>query len=113
MMTFDLNNLPDEILFYSNDQFYKFIEDGLGVDEMNLLKLQAIKNIRTLINVPNVFSILSIKCKELVDLKGRICFIDENDSNNIIIKSGIETSIDDLIATLKEKNNKYTKRKKI
>jgi hypothetical protein len=107
-MVMDLNSLPEEVLFYSNDQFYKFIESCLGVDEMNLLKLQSIKNIRTLIKVPDIFSVLGIKCKELVDLKNRLCFIDDDD-NNLIIKAGIKTSFDDLITTLKEKNSKYLK----
>ena len=111
-MTIDLNNLPDEVLFYSNDQFYKFIEDCLGVDEMKLLKLQSIKNVRTLLNVPDVFAIFSINCKELADLKNTICFIDDDDAKNIIVKSGIKAGIDYLMAALKEKNNKYIKRKK-
>ncbi|CAF2740447.1 unnamed protein product [Rotaria sp. Silwood2] len=112
MMIIDLNDLPDEVLFYSNDQFYKFIEDCLGVDEMNLLKIQSIKNIRTLLNVPDVFAIFSVNCKELVDLKNSICFVDEDNNKNIMVKSGIKAGIDNLIATLKEKSNKYIKRKK-
>ena len=56
----NLNNLPHEVLFYSNDQFYQFIENCLGVDEMNLLKVQSIKNIRTLIKIPDIFSALTI-----------------------------------------------------
>lgn len=111
IMAMDLSSLPDEVLFYSNDQFFKFIENYLGVDEMNLLKLQSIKNIRTLINVPDIFSVLSMKCKELLDLKNRLCFIDD-DNNNFIIKAGIKTSFDDLIIKLKEKNNKYLKRRR-
>ncbi len=111
-MTIDLNNLPDEVLFYSNDQFYKFIENCLGVDEMNLLKLQSIKNMRTLLNVPDVFDVFSVNCKELVDLKNSICFVDEDNNNNIIVKSGIKAGINDLIITLKEKNSKYIKRTK-
>jgi hypothetical protein len=103
----DLNNLPDEILLYSNDQFYQFIESCLGADEMNLLKIQSIKNTRTLLKVPDIFSVLSIKCKELVDLKNRLCFIDED--NNAIIKAGVKTDFDDLISILKEKNCKYLK----
>ena len=54
-MALNLNSLPDEVLFYSNEQFYKFIEDYLGVDEMNLLKIQSIKNVRTLLKVPRYF----------------------------------------------------------
>ncbi|CAF4984696.1 unnamed protein product [Rotaria magnacalcarata] len=108
----DLNNLSDEVLFYSNDEFYKFIENCLGVDEMKLLQLQSIKNIRTLLNVPDVFAIFSVNCKELVDLKNSICFVDEDNNKNIIIKSGIKAGIDNLITTLQEKNNKYIKRTK-
>ena len=108
----DLHMLPDEVLCYSHNQFYKFIEDCLGVDEMNLLKVQSIRNIRTLINVPNIFSILRIKCKQLTELKDRICFIDEDDPNNFVIKSGIETGMTDLITVLKEKHIKYVKKTK-
>jgi hypothetical protein len=111
-MSIDLNNLPDEVLSYSNDQFYTFIENCLGVDEMNLLKLQSIKNIRTLLNVPDIFHVFSINCKELADLKNSICFVDEDDNNNIVIKSGIKAGIENLITTLKEKNSKYIKRTK-
>jgi hypothetical protein len=111
-MTIDLNNLSDEVLFYSNDQFYKFIEENIGVDEMMLIKLQSIKSSRTLINVPDVLAILSFKCKEIVELKNRICFIDEDDDKNFVVKSGIKTNIIDLITALKEKNNKHIKRKK-
>ncbi|CAF3928159.1 unnamed protein product [Rotaria sordida] len=107
----NLNNLPDEVLFYSNDQFYQFIESRLGVDEMNLLKIQSIRNTKTLLKVPDIFSVLGIKCKELVDLKNRLCFVDE-DNNNIIIKAGVKTDFDDLITILKEKNCKYLKKMK-
>jgi hypothetical protein len=105
----DLNSLPDEVLLYSNDQFYKFIENCLGVDESNLLKLQSIKNTRTLLKVPDIFAAFSVKCKELVVLKNRLCFIDDDNDNNIIIKAGVKTSFDDLITLLNEKNNKYLK----
>lgn len=107
-MNIDLNNLPDEVLFYSNEKFYDFIEQCLGVDEMMLRKLQSIKNIRTLINVPDVLTVLNVKCKELVNLKNRICFIDE-DNNNFIVKQGIQAGIADLVEVLKDKNYKYIK----
>ncbi|CAM4788102.1 unnamed protein product [Rotaria magnacalcarata] len=108
-MNINLNNLPDEVLFYSNEKFYDFIEQCLGVDEMMLIKLQSIKNIRTLINVPDVLAVLNVKCKELVNLKNRICFIDE-DNNDFIVKPGIKAGVADLIEVLKDKNYKYIKR---
>ena len=104
----NLNDLPDEVLLYANDQFYQFIENCLGVDEMNLLKIQSIRNTRTLLKVSDVFSVFNIKCKEIIGLRNRLCFIDE-DSNNTIIKAGVKTDFDDLIAILKEKNCKYLK----
>ncbi|CAF2071904.1 unnamed protein product [Rotaria magnacalcarata] len=110
-MNIDLNNLPDEVLFYSNEQFYNFIEQCLGHDEMMLIKLQSIKNIRTLINVPDVLGVLNIKCKELVELKNRICFTDE-DSHQFIVKPGIKEGIDDMVEVLKDKNHRYIKRTK-
>jgi len=111
-MPIDLNNLSDEVLFYSNDQFYTFIEECLGVDEMKLIKLQSIKNSKTLISVPDVLTILSFKCKEMIELKSRLCFIDDDNADNFVVKSGIKTSIDNLITALKEKNCKHTKRTK-
>ncbi|CAF4311753.1 unnamed protein product, partial [Rotaria magnacalcarata] len=103
--------LPDEVLFYSNEQFYNFIEQCLGHDEMELIKLQSIKNIRTLINVPDVLGVLNIKCKELVELKNRICFTNE-DSHQFIVKPGIKAGIDDMVEVLKDKNHRYIKRTK-
>lgn len=108
-MNIDLNNLPDEVLFFSNEQFYNFVEQCLGPDEMLLIKLQSIKNIRTLIHVPDVLDVLNIKCKEIVELKHRICFTDE-DSHKFIVKPGIKAGIADLIEVLKDKNHRYIKR---
>lgn len=102
-MIIDLHDLPDDVLSYSDDQFYNFIKNCLGIDEMMLLKLQSIKNIRTLLNVPDVFAILHLRCKELPALKSSICFVDEDNDRNVIVKSGIKAGIDDLIGVLKEK----------
>ncbi|CAF1630862.1 unnamed protein product [Adineta ricciae] len=111
-MTIDLNNLPDEILFLANNEFYEFIKTCLGDDEMLLLKIQSIKSIRALLNVPDVLAVINIKCKELVDIKNRICFIDENNNNRFVVKSGIKGGIDDLLSVLKEKQSEYIKRTK-
>ncbi|CAF2117459.1 unnamed protein product [Rotaria magnacalcarata] len=103
-MNIDLNNLSDEVLFYSNEQC-------LGPDEILLIKLQSIKNARILINVPDVLGVLNIKCKEVVEIKNRICFTDE-DSHQFIVKPRIKAGIDDLIEVLKDKNHRYIKRTK-
>ena len=109
-MIFDLNNLTDEVLSYSNDDFYRFIEDSLGCDEMLLMKIQAIKSSRALINVPDVLAVLSLNCNELFDIKKRLCFI--TDENQFVVKSGIKAGIDDLVSLLKRKNDEYIRRTK-
>ncbi|CAF1136442.1 unnamed protein product [Adineta steineri] len=111
-MSIDLNDLPDETLFLANDEFYEFIKTCLGDDEMLLFKIQSIKNIRALLNVPDVFAVVNIKCKELVDIQDRICFIDENNNNKFIVKAGVKGGVDDLLVALKEKTTEYIKRTK-
>ena len=106
-MPIDVNNLPDEVLLYSNDEFYKFIEECLGPDEMAIIKVQSIRSTRSLINVPDVLEVLSLNCKELVDIKKRLCFV--TDSNEFVVKAGIKAGINALVTTLKEKNNQQIK----
>ena len=49
--------------------------------------------------------------KEIIELKSRICFIDE-DNKRFMVKAGIKTNIDSLISALKAKIKKQTKRTK-
>ena len=110
-MPIDLNNLSDDVLSYCNDRLYTFIEENLGVDEMMLIKMQSINNVRTLINVPDIMAFLCFNSKEIIELKSRICFIDE-DNKRFMVKAGIKTNIDSLISALKAKIKKQTKRTK-
>jgi hypothetical protein len=112
LMTIDLHSLSDEILSYSDDRFYSFIEESLGFDEMTLIKMQCIRNSRTLLNVPNVMSFLQFKSKEISELKHRICFVDDNDDKKFIVKAGIKAGIDYLISTLQEKRDKSKKQRR-
>ena len=104
-MPFDLNNLSDDVLSYCNDRLYTFIEENLGVNETMLIKMQSINNVRTLINVPDIMAFLCLNSKEIIELKSRICFIDE-DNKRFMVKAGIKTNIDSLISALKEKRKK-------
>ncbi len=110
-MPIDLSNLSDDVLSYSNDRLHTFIEESLGTDEMMLIKIQSINNVRALLNVPDLMAFLSFNSKEVVALKQRICFIDE-DNKRFMIKAGIKTNIDDLVLALKEKKKKETKQKR-
>jgi hypothetical protein len=89
-MPIDLSNISDDVLSYSNDHLYTFIEESLGTDEMMLIKIQSINNVRALLNVPDLMAFLSFNSKEIVALKQRICFIDE-DNERFMVKAGIST----------------------
>ena len=107
-MSFDLNNLPNEVLLYSNEEFFTFIETCLGVDELELMKIRGIKNTRALIHIPNILSIIDLDCDEVNNIKKRICFDTKN--KGFVIKEGIKCGIQDLIGALRKKNNDYLKR---
>lgn len=111
-MSTDINNLSDDVLSYCNDRLYKFIEENLGINEMMVIKMQCINNVGALINVPDIMTFLSFNSKEIIELKSHICFIDDDDSTQFIVKAGIQTNIDNLISVLKNKRKKQMKRMK-
>ncbi|CAF3017336.1 unnamed protein product [Rotaria sp. Silwood2] len=89
-MSIDLNNLSDDLLSYRNDRLYTFIEENVGIDEMMIIKMQSINNVRILINVPDIMAFLSFNSKEIIEIKSRICFIDE-DNKRFMIKEKKQT----------------------
>ena len=107
-MSFDLNNLPNEVLFYSNEQFCYFIETCLGADELELMTIQGIKNTRALLHITDIMSIIDLDCDAINNIKKRICFDTKN--KGFVIKEGIRCGIQDLIGALKKKNTEYLKR---
>ena len=109
-MNFDLNNLPDEVLFYSNEDFFLFVEKCLGSDGSELVKILGIKNTRALIHIPNIMAIIDLDCDEINNIKKRICFDTKNKS--FVIKPGIKYAVQDFIDSLRKKNADYTKRAK-
>ncbi|UJR29459.1 hypothetical protein I4U23_010671 [Adineta vaga] len=110
-MPIDLSKLPDDVLSYTNDRLYTFIEETLGLDEMMVIKIQSINNVRALMNVPDIMAFFSFNSKEIIALKKRVCFVDE-DNNLFLVKAGIKTNIENLVSSLRKKKNKETKRTK-
>ena len=68
-MSFNLHNLPDEVLFYSNEDFFLFVENFLGSDELKLIKIQSIKNTRALSHIPDIMAVIDIDCDEINNIK--------------------------------------------
>ncbi|CAF1212190.1 unnamed protein product [Adineta ricciae] len=110
-MSIDLSNLPDDVLSYTNDRLYTFVEESLGHDEMMVIKIQSINNVRALINVPDIMAFFNFNSKEINALKERVCFVDE-DKKLFLVEAGIKANIANLVLLLKEKANKETKRAK-
>jgi hypothetical protein len=96
----DLSSILDNISSYSGDVFYNFVKEFVGVIEGEILEIQCIKNIRILLQIPDIFSFLQLNCKETFDLKQRACFI--GDDMQFIVRAGIKSNIERFINLLRK-----------
>ena len=81
MAKYDLYNLPDDVLFLSKEDFNDLVVEICGKSEANLLKVQGIQNVQSLIRCMNIFSILDIDCDEVNNLNSIVCFQSQNMTN--------------------------------
>ena len=72
----DLVPFLDELPTYSDAVFYNFVKTFVGVIEGDILEIQRIKNVRILLQIPDVFSFFQINNKDILKLKEQACFID-------------------------------------
>jgi hypothetical protein len=79
----DLSSILGNISSYSGDAFYDFVNEFVGVIESKILEIQRIKNVRVLLQIPDVFSFIQLNCKDTFNLK-----------QNAGIKYNIERFID-------------------
>jgi len=108
MENFNLYNLPDDVLFKSNESFYEFVEQVTGKTEADILRVQGIRNARCLIRSTNLLAILEIDCDEINLLKSDACFQCKN--GEFVVKQGIQLNLDNLSDVLKDKHEKYKKK---
>jgi hypothetical protein len=97
----DQSPFPDDISSYSDDVFYKFVEEFVGEIEAEIWKVQRIRNVRILLRVPDVFSCFELECKEIRDLKTRACFVDDT---RYVVRAGIRYNIEHFIDLLRKHN---------
>ncbi|CAF3156472.1 unnamed protein product [Rotaria sp. Silwood2] len=95
----ELSTLPDDLWSYSDDVFYDFVKKFVGQIEGEILEIQHVKNVRILLQIPDIFLFFQINCKETYDLKKKACFID--DDMNFIAQEGIKCNIEQSIDLLK------------
>ena len=65
----------DNLSSYSDDVFYKFVKEFVGEIEGEILEIQRIKNVRILLQIPDIFSFFRINCKETFDLKKKLVLL--------------------------------------
>ncbi len=90
----------ENISSYSDDVFYKFVKEFLGVIEGEILEIQRIKNVRILLQVPDVFSFFQMNSKDILKLKERACFL--TDDLRYVVRPGIKSNIEQFIETLRK-----------
>jgi len=95
----DLLPFLDELPSYTNETFYNFVKDFVGVIEGEMLEIQRIKNVRILLQIPDVFSFFRINNKDVLNLKERACFIADDSSYNL--RPGIRSNMEQFIELLK------------
>jgi hypothetical protein len=90
----------ENISSYSDDVFYTFVKEFVGGIESEILEIQRIKNVRILLQVPDVFLFFQINSKDILKLKERACFI--TDDLKYIVRPGIKCNIEQFIETLRK-----------
>ena len=95
--------LPANLTSLQDAEFYHFVKRIVGPVEAELLQVQQINNVNSLLMTADVFEIIQIPSQDLDDIKRKICF--EKDDGSFVIKAGVKGNIDYLIELLRAKNN--------
>ncbi|CAF3609521.1 unnamed protein product [Rotaria sp. Silwood1] len=73
---FDTNQLPKDVLSFTDEKFYGFVKEILGKTAADLLQIQAINNVPSFLLSNDVCAVieLDIDSKELDELRQKISF---------------------------------------
>ncbi|CAF2950962.1 unnamed protein product [Rotaria sp. Silwood2] len=81
--------LPDDILSYTDTEFYNVAKRIVGDNAAQLLEIQSIRSPDSFLFMPDVFAILNIKCSALNLLKEKLCL--KTDDDKYIVKPDIKS----------------------
>jgi hypothetical protein len=101
----DTSVLPSDILSLQGYDFFKVVERLTSETVVDLIRIQAIRNVRVFMLVPDITAVLKIDSVELDLIKSQVCFRLKN--NNYIVKAGIEASLRYLRELFAKKINEY------
>ena len=107
------NSLPDDIFMYQHNQFYEFIEETYGADLAELFRFQAIRSSKHLLDTScdDILLILQQESEEIDMMKKMCCF--QIAGNKYQVKLGVKLAINNLIQSLKLKQEQQKIKKKI
>ncbi|CAF1656717.1 unnamed protein product [Rotaria magnacalcarata] len=106
----DISQLPHDVLIYSNQRFFDFIESFCGKDEADLLSIKAIRSADSFLSVQDVYSIFAIDSENVIEIQARYAF--KNRNGTFTVKPGIKSSLNYISSLLTEMKTKTAKRKK-
>jgi hypothetical protein len=94
-----LNVLPDDVLNYRDEDFYKLVKIKCGDDVVELMKLLDISSVQSLLGIENLFSWLDFDSEKLQILKNRLTF--QHDDGLSEVKWGIRNSMEYFVQNLR------------
>ena len=91
-VSLDTSLLPANLTSLQDAEFYHFVKRIFGPVEAELLQVQQINNVNSLLMSAGVFEIIQIPSQDLDDIKRKICF--EKDDGSFVIETGVKGNID-------------------
>ena len=65
----DAITFPDDVLFLHDNEFYQFIQQTCGHVVVELLKIQEISSVNSLLRIDNIFSFFTLESQHLRSIK--------------------------------------------
>ena len=106
-LSVDTSILPIGVLSFYDDQFYQLVERIAGVAEAPLIEIQGIRSVYSFLHTDDVFTILSIPCAALRNVRKLVCL--EKMDKTFMVKPGCRSSIRYLSKLLNRRHEGHTK----
>ena len=103
----EMSRLPQDVLNYTDKQFYDFIKKFCGQDATDLLSIQAIRSVDSFLSVQDVYSIFELDSDDVKDIQKQCGFQKRN--GTYTVRPGIKSTLDHLGTLLKEMKKKLEK----
>lgn len=87
----DTSVLPTDILTLKDYDFFRVVKQLTSESIVELIRIQAINNVRVFLAVPNILDVVHINSSELNRVRGETCF--QLKDGTFTVKCGIRVSI--------------------